>query len=308
MKDFIEVLGKIAAEADKVKKMAYDALEKIPKEEFNTIELHEKPTMIVEKGFLYHKDKKIGEINNLKIDKNLYYKMENSDTVTAMNTKKLLQDYCIENRCWAAMDRDGKWSTFADKPKYIEGYRGYWMGKYRETFESHSIKVPIVSYDKSLIAPDGRLILVEGRKEKKKKEVKFKAGKWYRSKRNSSIIHCQEVLEKNIIKIDGLTKNGVAIFCVDNLSDWYEMKHYNPNKKKKPSELKRGAPIFVWNANDPEEIPAIVRYFHSYSYCGVYTFINDRYGTEGTHYTSFRKYDPRLVGVPRKDWEDMPYA
>ena len=290
MKELIEALGRIAAGLDKVKEIANKAIDNITKESFEQ----------------YVKDKVHKETENISTI--------NYDMIKSVEFPKTVKDYCIENRCWVARDKNGLICTYEKSARPECSYKDkIWTGRYCSGFlDQHRTAFPNVPWDKSLVAPDGRLILIEGNKEKKRKECKFKAGKWYRSKRNSSIIHCQEVIEKNIIKIDGLTKNGTAIFCVDDLSDWYEMKHYNPNKKKKEKTdghlIKKGEPIFVWNVTDPEEIPAIVRYFHSYSYCGVYTYMNDRCGVEGTHYTSFRKYDPRLVGVPRKDWEDMPYA
>lgn len=305
MKELIEALGRIAAGLDKVKEIANKAIDSIAKEQFEQYvkdKVHKETENISTNNYDTSKNKERFPYHIDNIKKNTFYHGSNLD--------KTVKDYCIENRCWVARDKNGTICTYekSERPEcnYIDEI---WTGHYYRGFlDQHSYAFPDVPWDKSLIAPDGRLILIEGKKEKKRKECKFKAGKWYRSKRNSSIIHCQEVIEKNIIKIDGLPKNGTAIFCVDDLSDWYEMKHYNPNKKKKPSELKRGEPVFVWPSDSDDNIPAEVKYFHSFYKYGIFTFSPENYKEKWTPYRCYRKYDPRLVGVPRKDWEDMPYA
>ncbi len=305
MKDFIEVLGKIAVEADKVKHLVADAINSISNEQFEEYvkdKVHKETESISTNNYDTSKNKERFPYHIDNIKKNTFYHGSILD--------KTVKDYCIEHRCWAVQDKNGLICTYEKSARPECNYKDkIWTGRrYCSGFlDQHKYAFPTVSWDKSLIAPDGRLILIEGKKEKKRKECKFKAGKWYRSKRNSSIIHCQEVLEKNIIRIDGLEKNGAAIFCVDNLSDWYEIKHYNPNKKKKKS-WKRGEPIFVWELNASYNIPAMVKYFHSFSTEGVFAFDSVIPNGRGLSYPRYRKYDPRLVGVPRKDWEDMPYA
>lgn len=247
MKELIESLGKISAGLDKVKEIANKAIDGIAKEQFEE----------------YIKDKVHRETENISTI--------NYDTSKSVGFPKTVKDYCIENRCWVARDKNGSICTYEKSERPECNYKDeIWTGRYYNGYlDRHKYAFPTVSWDKSLIAPDGRLILIEGKKEKKRKEAKFKAGEWYRSKRNGGIIHCQEVLEKNIIRIDGLAKNGSAIFCVDDLSDWYEMKHYNPNKKKKQPELKRGEPIFVWNKDSDDTIPAPVMSFGKFHSLGV---------------------------------------
>lgn len=299
--EMIKTLAKIVNEAEVLKKMARDALNSIPIKNY-------------EEYIKYYSAKSSEKTVTSFSDCHI------SDFTFPHHIDEIkkdplsVQEYCKMNRCWAAKDSNGKWYWYRrnDRPHYhyarCEWLRNAIDSAFNKiTNKIENVKFPDVLPDKSLIAPDGRLILIEGKKQKKPKEAKFKAGKWYRSKRNSSIIHCQEVLEKNIIRIDGLVKNGTAIFCVDNLSDWYEMKHYKPNKKKKKS-WERGEPIFVWELNASYNIPAMVKYFHSFSTEGVFAFDSVIPNGRGLSYPRYRKYDPRLVGVPRKDWEDMPYA
>ncbi len=66
------------------------------------------------------------------------------------------------------------------------------------------------------------------------------------------------------------------------------------NKKWKP---KRGEPIFVWNVSSSLNEPCCVSYFYSTIY-GIIR-CEDKHGSCWHH---MHKFDPALVGVPRKDW------
>ena len=66
------------------------------------------------------------------------------------------------------------------------------------------------------------------------------------------------------------------------------------NKKWKP---KRGEPIFVWNVSSSLNEPCCVSYFYSIIY-GIIR-CEDKHGSCWHH---MHKFDPALVGVPRKDW------
>ncbi len=200
---------------------------------------------------------------------------------------KRVEDFCREQRCWAAQNMDGTWFWYAKNDKPHCGSK-HWSGGYAYRLFNDLVLPTHVSWDKSLVAPDGRLILVEGKKQKKKKEAKFKIGRWYKHKYTGKVIKyndpsCSQYQTRK--------------------SDWYEMKHYKPQKKKVDTGLKRGEPIFVWDSCHDSKLPVVVKYFHSV--CddgGIFTcneFFSNR---EGVGYLHYRKYDPELVGVPRKDW------
>lgn len=251
------------------------------------------------------------KVTDALLDTHLYCNGKDMGKVTKVELTKnpqSVQDFCKEHRCWAIKDKQGSWYPSIEKPKFLDVCSDWTSFSWADNLINKDMVFPNVPWDKSLVAPDGRLILIEGKKEKKPKEAKFKAGKWYKAKNNGVIYQCIAVDKAvgNMTLASVRYENGQLYPAILDKNNYYEMKHYNPDKKKKEKTgshlIKRGEPIFVWNVIDPQEIPAIVRYFHSYSYCGVFTYINDKYGEKGTHYTSFRKYDPKLVGVPRCSW------
>jgi len=272
MNELIKILGTIAAEAEKVRNMAHEALTSIPKEEFDIKKVDTKD------GKVYKDGKFIGNIKKL----------------------QSVQDFCKSNRCWAAMDEQGGWHLFYGKPFC---HNGDWKEKSKTSIKGLQWGFPDVDYDKSLIAPDGRLILIEGKKQKKHKAAKFKAGKWYKNKKTGAMIKC-EGISSDFLAIYISINGQSVLFDYDDASDWYEMKHYNPDKKKK-EVFKRGEPIFVWDDPCSDKVPAIIRYVHSFdpsAGAGVWAFDTMTYGGRGAYYRRYRKYDPELVGVPRKDW------
>jgi len=96
--------------------------------------------------------------------------------IAEIKKTKRVEDFCKENRCWAAKDKNGLWSWYIkeDKP-YCKDNR--WGSKSAGVlFGSLSmIDFPIyISWDKSLAAPDGRLILIEEKKQKKQKNLRGK--------------------------------------------------------------------------------------------------------------------------------------
>lgn len=249
-------------------------------------------TFDTEERFSYHIDD---------IKTNTFY---HKSIIEKLNSPKTVQDFCKANRCWAAMDVGGAWYQY-DKNNKPYLTVGQWYSTFNiQIHKIENVIFPKVLWDKSLVAPDGRLILIEGKKEKKKKVCKFKAGKWYKHKKYGVIIKCTRSIAGNLVfESEGcvLGMLGVEASC-----DWYEMKHYNPDKKKPRvgNSLKRGEPIFVWSSEADENIPAVVKYFHSFYKYGIFTFSPDHFGKKWEPYPYYRKFDPKLVGVPRKDWRD----
>jgi hypothetical protein len=64
----------------------------------------------------------------------------------------------------------------------------------------------------------------------------------------------------------------------------------------------RGDPIFVWDDDADDTIPAVVVYFRKFQGKKVEQFSWSSEGEGSYDWDNFRKYDPALVGVPRKDW------
>lgn len=81
---------------------------------------------------------------------------------------KSVQDFCRENRCWAAKDLDGGWFIYKNKPElgcvYSEWV--YCDLELSKKMRDLNLSYPNIIWDKSLIAPDGSMPLLK-KKEKK---------------------------------------------------------------------------------------------------------------------------------------------
>ena len=239
------------------------------------------------------------------------------DKEVCTNKHTAIQDFCKERRVWAAKDMDGRWRTFPTRPTYRD--ESWYVDMDWYTKGDFSVEnsicgtlyvggVPDVSPEKSLIAPDGRLILIEGKKKKKEKLCVFKPGCYYRHKADGAVIIWGErVLVNSLYRFPRVQfefidpKWGIKRCSPHEINpkDWYEV---NPPKKSKPN-LKRGDPVFVWDDSSPDTIPASVKYLYEiYKNWAVMTFSEDEEGAQGVWYRRYRKFDPKLVGVPRKDW------
>ena len=71
------------------------------------------------------------------------------------------------------------------------------------------------------------------------------------------------------------------------------------SKKWKP---KRGEPIFVWDNSSDPDIPCPVYYFRLMEDDAIRCYSNTLKGGCGTLWHHMRKFDPALVGIPRKYW------
>lgn len=90
-----------------------------------------------------------------------------------------IQDYCKEHRCWVA--RDDEWYEFEERPEYIMapkiGYKIWSSNGMNNPLDEENLIFPDVPAEKSLIAPDGRLILMEPKKSKKAPK-QIQVGEW----------------------------------------------------------------------------------------------------------------------------------
>lgn len=79
-----------------------------------------------------------------------------------------IQEYCKKNRCWAA--KDDEWDEFEERPDYIVasnlGRRIWFSNGMCSQLDQENLVFPDVPAEKSLVAPDGRFILMEPQKEK----------------------------------------------------------------------------------------------------------------------------------------------
>lgn len=219
------------------------------------------------------------------------------DVVAATSKKQDIREYCKEHRVWAAKDDGGphEWCLFKEKP-YIQ-QKEWVLDNLWININSAPVKAkftfPDCPWDKSLIAPDGSMPLME------KKEFKPKHGWivghlyentscWGNDKRV-----CVEVTDGGQGYVDRYprSKGGIPYLWDNNMKD------ITP---------KRGDPIFVWDNGASDKIPASVRYFkefHEASLYSVQVYSETTENDYGTCYNNYRLFDVSLVGVPRKDWD-----
>ena len=179
--------------------------------------------------------------------------------------KQDIRDYCREHRVWAAKDdyclAPNAWCAYVKKPS-MERKRWY-GGNFITSFSPHNSTFPDCPWDKSLIAPDGSMPLMEQTR----------------------------------------TYTGTATITI--VGKTIAEQIFGEGLKTKLALPSRGDPIFVWDDEASDRIPASVRYFHSFNEetkWPIRVFCERREGAEVTGYNHFRPFDPALVGVARRDW------
>lgn len=236
--------------------------------------------------------------------------------------KKSIQDFCRENRCWAAKDAvkyEGteRWWAYKDKPELDPVFNiwRYYNRPLSEKLIDAKLSYPDVPWDKSLVAPDGSMPLLKEKKESPygKHPEGFEAGHWYKcvlKKRGccwASGGSMDKVLDGKPWKcIEGDGKFASFENLDEYDTTWYwELDEFIevPAPKERKWQPRRGDPIFVWLDGASEDIPCPVFYFHSFARGGGVNIFSSEYADKTNQRCShYRKFDPALVGVPRKDW------
>ncbi len=242
--------------------------------------------------------------------------------------KQDIRDYCREHRVWAARDENGRWVWYLirDKP-FVDKDIGLWL---RESFTesstdpgfstlAHTLKgftFPDCPWDKSLIAPDGSMPLMEQKPRVKILDGATKpilqamrefAAMNRTPKRGWIIGHlysfCSEQYElleiesdKHIVMAPYPNKHSARVRFPNSIDIWT---HVGP---KKPATPKRGDPVFVWDDGSDPRTPAHIEYFHNHKGSRVMCFAWGQYGVCGLPWDHYRPFDPALVGVPRREW------
>lgn len=179
-------------------------------------------------------------------------------------------EYCKINKMYAAKDEDGEWWAYSEYPQkkmfHWVSPTSEWCPSMRKLCNDDYI-FPDLPWDEIVIGPnDDYMYYFAGRPTQWEK-----------------------------------VNNGK----INKLMKWYATNTKTVSKKT-DTELKRGDPVFVWDGNYSEDIPAIVLYFHSYGSVtnnkGIIVFSIVEKNERGGWYQYWRKFDPALVGVPRKDW------
>lgn len=231
--------------------------------------------------------------------------------------KQDIRDYCRKHRVWAAKDyAEDAWYLYAARPILI--LVGIWRGPMMRKALSHDFIFPDIRYDLALIAPDGSMPLLEPkyRPDNVKHPKHFEVGHWYKciaktrpfyfnnEGRMDFVLdgkphqYTRECVNNGIQGIGGFDKDQKT--WVWNFEDFIEVQA--PKNKSKKQVPHRGDPLFVWDDDTPDTIPAHVEYFHHFDGDAVIDFDWDVYGKPCSYWQHYRLFDPALVGIPRKDW------
>lgn len=243
--------------------------------------------------------------------------------------KMTLQEYCQKHRCWAA--KDDEWDEFEERPDYIVasnlGRRIWFSNGMCNPLDQENLVFPDVTPEKSLIAPDGRLILMEPKKPKRQKVTHFKVGHWYQKLTKAG---CDQVLGGKPLKCIRVTKvmcppRSDIVFVADLLygENVIEALDYDgfvevPSpalRKPKKYDL-----VFAWRNTTDIRIPPEVRTYWGHLVISGYGMKNvvfpNKYISltklsrkreqnlmivDGWFYDHVYPFEPSLVGVPIKD-------
>lgn len=244
--------------------------------------------------------KKVETERNIVIDEAEFERRYGSITTFA-KTKETIQDFCKRNRCWAAKDEGFiLWFAYKKRPEKtsISNAWVYHDGVLSNEMQKYDLVYPDVPWDKSLVAPDGSMPLMNPKPHKDYSWLKERVPVMTKQGRKGKLGVKRNPETYWIIPTD---KYGKFLSGPDGFEFECDIKDLMPTsfRIRKP---KRGDPIFVWNTTDEAECPAWVAYFYSKEGGIIYVFCPWVYGSLGGYYSNYRLYDPALVGVPRKDW------
>lgn len=249
-----------------------------------------------------------------------------------MSNKQTIQDYCKEHRVWAA--KDDIWCSYSKRPKYVPvignaDHKVWSANWYWNVLDKESLIFPDVAPEKSLVAPDGRFILINPKKSKQHKLTHFKVGHWYQKQK--SLNYESEVCNKpfkciKVTKVACFSDSDTAFIADLQYDKKLILKASDDNgfvevpaphlKKLKKYDL-----VFAWNDNFNERTPpAIETYWGDAKFVtrpkvhvvfpnGRYMELkgkskNEEYNfmiSNGWLYDYILPFDVSLIGVPIKD-------
>ena len=276
------------------------------------IPLNREPTLHYRNGEIYHRtDADRGTVLT---------RAQFIDKMAELHPKKKqdIREYCKEHRVWAVKTSGeydpAAWHVNHDKPTLVLDKKGRGVLTWGDTvLAENNFTFPDVPWDKSLIAPDGSMPLMD-----EKKTVKhFEVGKWYvnvgKNEKVPMVDDKQAALDgkphkclKNDIEVSADSHWDFAIFsgvnggsCNWNPADWIEV----PAPENKDDKPHRGDPVFVWDDDFSDTVPVGVSYFHHMKRGKVYVFCDGEPGEcYDEPYDHYRKFDASLVGVPMNRW------
>ena len=258
------------------------------------------------------------------------------DIIAATPEKQDIREYCKDHRVWAAKEGSGSWWGWTRKPETKNNPSPKtWNSCFGEVCSlPEDLIFPSVPWDKSLIAPDGSMPLWEKDEASSAEEwgkmfesmayklyskdaktgkiyeraTHFEVGKWYLNVGENKGIDLEFRNKYRFVDSKPHKCTKTENLCVEfdgngglnewNPADWIEV-DAPKEEKKKP---RRGDPIFVWDDEADDTIPASVMYFHHFEKKEVFVFDEGVEGEDGCSYDNYRPFDASLVGVPRKSW------
>lgn len=264
-------------------------------------------------------------LQGLRIESEIEIELNRAQFIEKMATlypikKQDIHEYCKEHRVWAAKDGDGRWWGWPKKPESTNNLLPDIWNSDRCIVQSlpNDLNYPDVPWDKSLIAPDGSMLLWDETRKTQKRATHFEVGKWYLAKAH------KERGPGKLLKIQGFDQPyllyhpewkgghdadafGSELHLSGNHAYWYDEQEIIETKApiERVKDLQRGDPVFVWDDGDDLRCPAIVRYFYAKREKGCSTFSYAFYGVRGINWDHYRPFDASLVGVPRKDWPPL---
>lgn len=154
---------------------------------------------------------------------------------------------------------------------------------------------------------DGVVYVKESAQES---EIELKTGRWYLAKDHPErgAGQLKETKQELLLIYHPGWKGGHNGLISDNDYKGNHCGWYLSNELIETTPLEwtpqKGDPIFVWDDYDDEELPCNVKYYHSEDkYSGkINTCSTSSKDGLGAAHHHCCKFDPKLIGVPRKDW------
>jgi hypothetical protein len=243
-----------------------------------------------------------------------------------------IQQFCKEHKMWGAEDANCIFYAYVGRPRPSSDFWSSPDGGFIRVGNAGD-EFPLLKWNEFLINPDGDIELLEpmekagesvvAPKKEPVQEYCIRNRCWVAKDANGNKFaytdkpYIPQSKKYWIGHLGRLLEEYSLDFSIFNSVDW-ENSLIGPDgilvalgkeKKEVPAPKikwipKRGDPIFVWDGHTEDTIPCCVKYFYCFggSLYPITTFNGDLKGEKGASFSHCRKFDPSLVGIPRKDW------
>lgn len=238
--------------------------------------------------------------------------MENEITLNGEKYRKVeekkkqdIRAYCREHRVWAVKTERGTIHACASEPHLIFLDNQYWEYVKNTRLDESKFIFPDCPWNKSLIAPDGSMPLMEKKHQPyygrfaTESSYGWIVGHLYVDDTKFSPRECLEITRDGEAYLSPFPKEHDCLPY-----RWNPSKYKDIGKKPATQKPHRGDPIFVWDDDTPDTIPGHIEYFHHFDGDVVVDFSWEIFGQPCERWEHYRLFDASLVGVPRKDWPE----